>query len=136
MSDISITAANVKKRDNTIIKHGIAGATLVAANVLYQEASTKKMKLGDNDSGTAEVRAVAGLALHASLDDQPIAYAVGGEIDVGAVLTAGVDYYLSGTPGAICPRADVTTGDDPIRVGIARTTSILTLDFADPGVTL
>jgi len=136
MADISITAANVKPRDNTVIKHGTSGGTLVASSILYKEAATKTMKLADNDSVTAEVRAIGGVALHASLADQPIAYATGGDIDVGAVLTAGVDYYLSGTPGAICPRADVTTGDDPIRVGVAKTTSILTLQFADPGVTL
>ena len=53
-----------------------------------------------------------------------------------AILAAGTDYYLSGTPGGICPRADVTTGDDPIRIGMALTTAHLQLDFADPDVTL
>lgn len=136
MTDISITAANVKPRANTIVKHGTAGASITAGQVLYREAATKAMKLSDNDSATAEVRAIAGIALHAASADQPIAYASGGDIDAGGTLTAGVDYYLSGTPGGICPRADVTTGDDPIRVGIAKSTTVLTLDFADPDVTL
>ncbi len=136
MADISITAANVKPRSNTVVKHGTAGATVTAGQALYKEAATKTMKLSDNDSATAEVRAIAGIALHAASTDQPLAYASGGDIDAGATLTAGVDYYLSGTAGGICPRADVTTGDDPIRIGIAKSTSILTLDFADPDVTL
>ena len=136
MTDISITAANVKLVSGST-RTGIAGATITAAQALYQEASSKKMKLSDNDNATAEVRALAGLALLGSLLDQPIVYAENGAVvDVGAILTAGVEYYVSGTAGGICPRADVTTGDDPIRVGIALTTSRLQLDFADPGVTL
>lgn len=136
MADISITAANVKLVSGSTEK-GISGATIVASQILYKEAASSKMKLADNDSATAEVRAIYGMALHASLADQPIVMAKNGAVvDVGAVLTAGVEYYVSGTPGAICPRADVTTGDDPIRVGMALTTSHIQLDFRDPGVTL
>jgi hypothetical protein len=43
---------------------------------------------------------------------------------------------LSGTAGGICPRADVTSGDDPIRIGYAKTTSVLVIDIANMGVTL
>jgi hypothetical protein len=136
MVDISITAANVKLVSGSTEK-GISGATITAAQALYKEASSNKMKLADNDSATAEVRSIYGMALHASLADQPIVFAKNGAVvDLGAVLTAGVEYYVSGTPGAICPRADVVTGDDPIRVGIALTTSRMQLDFRDPDVTL
>lgn len=136
MADISITAANVKLVSGPTEKL-TAGATLTAGQIVYREASTRKAKLSDNDSGTTEVRAIRGVALNGAAADQPVELAKDGAvIDVGAVLTAGVDYYVSGTPGAICPRADVTTGDDPLRVGIAQTTSRLLLDFADPGVTL
>jgi len=136
MADISITAANVKLVSGPT-EQVPAGATLTAGQVAYLEASTSKAKLADNDSATAEVRAIRGLTLNGAAADQPVSLAKNGAIvDVGAVLTAGVDYYLSGTPGGICPRADVTTGDDPVRVGIATTTSYLLLDFADPGVTL
>ncbi len=136
MADISITAANVKLVSGPT-EHLKAGATLVAGQVCYKESSTSKAKLADNDSATAEVRAARGLSLNGAAADQPVQLALNGAVvDVGAVLTAGTDYYLSGTPGAICPRADVTTGDDPIRVGMALTTSQLQLDTADPGVTL
>lgn len=136
MADISITVANVKLVSGST-EDGVAGATLTAGAIGYKEASSGKIKLADNDSATAEIRAIYGMALHGSLADQPVRLAKNGAVvDLGAVLTAGVDYYLSGTPGAICPRADVTTGDDPIRVGIAETTSHLKLDFADPNVTL
>lgn len=136
MADISITAANVKLVSGPTKKR-IAAAAITAGQVCYQASATKKAGLADNDSPTAEIRAIDGVALNGAAADQPVELAVNGAvISVGAVLTAGTDYYLSGTPGAICPRADVTTGDDPIRVGIALTTSNLQLDFADPNVTL
>lgn len=136
MTDLTITAANVKLISGPT-EQLLAGATLTAAQATYKEAATAKAKLADNDNATAEVRTIYGLTLHAALADQPVVVAKNGAIvDLGAILTAGVDYYLSGTPGGICPRADVTSGDDPVRIGIALTTSRLQLDFADPGVTL
>jgi len=136
MADISVTAANVKLVSGPT-EQAIAGATITAGQVLYKEAATKKMKLSDNDNATAEIRGIAGIALHAALADQPIVFAKpGAVVDFGAVFTAGVEYYVSGTAGGICPRADVTTGDDPIRIGMAKTTAYLELDFSDPGVTL
>lgn len=136
MADISVTAANVKLISGPT-EQMVAGASITAGQVEYKEAATSTAKLADNDSATAEVRAVHGVALHAASADQPLVVAKNGAVvDFGAIFTAGVEYYLSGTPGGICPRADVTTGDDPIRVGIALTTARLKLDFADPGVTL
>lgn len=137
MADISITAANVKlvggpTEDTT------AAVAVTAGQMVFKEAASGKDKLSDNDSATAEVRGIRGMALNNAGADQPLTLAKEGAlVDLGsAVLTAGVDYYLSGTPGSICPRADVTTGDDPIRIGMAETTSRLRLDFADPNVTL
>jgi hypothetical protein len=137
MADISITGANVKLVGGPT-EEIIAGASVAGGQIVYKEAATSKAKLSDNDNATAEVRAIRGVGLNAAGVDQPLTIAKNGAVvDVGAaVLTAGVDYYVSGTAGAICPRADVTTGDDPLRVGIAKTTSHLLLDFADPDVTL
>jgi hypothetical protein len=136
MADLTITAANVKLISGPT-EQLTAGATLTAGQAAYKEAATGDAKLSDNDSATAEVRAVLGLSLHAALTDQPVTIAKNGAIvDLGAILTAGTDYFLSGTPGGICPRADVTTGDDPVRIGMALTTSRLQLDINDPAVTL
>lgn len=136
MADLTITAANVKLISGPT-EQLTAGTTLTAGQAAYKEAATSKAKLSDNDSATAEIRAVLGLTLHAALADQPVTVAKNGAVVAfGTILTAGTDYYLSGTPGGICPRADVTTGDDPVRIGIALTTANLQLDIADPGVTL
>lgn len=136
MADLSITAANVKLVSGPT-EQMKSGGTLTAAQGVYKEVATAKAKLADNDSATAEVRALHGLTLHAALPDQPILVAKNGAVvEVGAILTAGVEYYVSGTPGGLCPRADVVSTDDPIRVGMALTTSQLQLDFNDPNVTL
>ena len=136
MADLSVTAANVKLVSGPT-EDITAAAAITAGQVVYKEAASNDAKLSDNDSATAEVRAIRGIALHAAAIDQPLKIAKNTAIvEFGAILTAGVDYYLSGTAGGICPRADVTTGDDPVRVGIATTTSRLLLDFADPDVTL
>lgn len=136
MADLSITAANVKLVSGPT-EQITAGASVTAGQAVYQEAATGKAKLADNDSATAEVRGVRGITLGGAGDGQPVTIAKNGAVvDFGAIFTAGVDYYLSGTAGGICPRADVTTGDDPVRIGMALTTSHLQLDFNDPNVTL
>lgn len=135
MTDLSITATSVALVSGQT-EQVTAGASVTAGQIVYREAATGHAKLADNDSATAEVRAIRGVTLHAATSGQPLTIAKNGAVvSLGAILTAGVDYYVSGTPGGICPRADVTTGDDPIRVGIALTTSNLLLDFADPNVT-
>lgn len=136
MADIAITAANVKLVSGNTQSFA-AGAAVTAGQVVFKEEATKKVKLSDNDSATGEVRSAFGLTLNGAALDQPVSVAQNGSIiDLGAVLVAGTDYFLSGTPGAICPRADVLTTDDPVRIGMALTTSRLQLDINDPGVTL
>jgi hypothetical protein len=58
----------------------------------------------------------------------------GSRVTVGTVLTAGTEYWLSATPGKICPRADVASGMTPVLVGIAESTSVLKLSFLSAGV--
>lgn len=136
MADLSITAANVKLVSGPT-EELFAGASITAGQPIYKEASTSKAKLSDNDSATSEVRAVYGIALHAASADQPVVVAKpGAVVDYGAIFTAGTDYYLSGTAGGICPVADVTSGHDPVRIGMALTTAHLQIDTNDPGVTL
>ena len=81
--------------------------------------------------------AVAGLSLHGALDDQPLAIIRSGELNLGAILTAGTQYFLGAAAvGTIVPFGDLTTGDRVIRIGWAKTTSILVVDIEDTGVVL
>jgi hypothetical protein len=58
-----------------------------------------------------------------------------GSITIGGTpLTAGVVYFLGDTGGRIGVRSDVTTGEYVVIVGVATTTSILKVNFFNPGV--
>lgn len=132
MTDISITAANVKAGAGAAIVHGTAGETITAGQVVYLTGG--EYKLADND-GTGTTTP-SGIALNGASDGQPLAVQTAGDITIGGTLTAGTAYYLSGTPGGICPVADVTTGDTVAQLGLAKSTTVLALRIQVPGVTL
>lgn len=134
MADITITAANVARGSDALVDHGTAGVAITAGQTIYLDSVTSKMVLSDNNG--AGTRTVNGVALHAAAANQPIAFQKSGDITIGATLTAGQDYWLSATPGGIAPRADLTTGMDPILIGVAKSATVLTLAILDVGVTL
>lgn len=134
MTDLAITTANVAKGSDALIENGTAGVAVTAGQVVYLDSTTGKYLLSDNN-GTG-TRSVRGIALHAAALGQPLAVQRDGDITIGAALTAGDDLWLSGTAGGICPRADITTGMNPILIGVAKSTSVLTLAITDVGVTL
>lgn len=136
MADLSVTAANVLAGSGSVKKHGTAGATITAGQWVYLDSATNTYKLADCNSATAAVRSPAGVALHGSLANQPLTICEEGPCNVGATLTAGVVYYLSGTPGGIRPVADNTTGDYPVALGIATSTSSLSINIQEAGVAL
>jgi hypothetical protein len=136
MADLSITAANVAKGSDAIVEQGTAGATITAGQVVYLDAADGRYKLADCDSATAAAKNPRGIALHGASNGQPLSILKGGDITIGATLTAGTAYYLSPTAGGICPLADVLSGDDPILIGLAESTTVLHVDIQDPGVTI
>lgn len=136
MADISITAANVQAGSNAVIQRGTAGATVSAGQVPYKDAADGEYKMADCDSATAAVKVPVGIALNGASDGQPLAVQTGGDITVGGTLVAGTTYCLSATPGAICPQADLTTGDNVVILGVAKSTTVLALKISVSGVTL
>lgn len=135
MADLIITAASVLAGAGANVKHGTAGAAITAGQVVYREAATATYKLADNDAATA-LHSAVGIALHASLSGQPLAVLSDGPITIGAALTAGTAYYLSSTPGAICPAADLGIGDEPVLIGLATSASVLSVAIRETNVTL
>jgi hypothetical protein len=130
MVDITITAANVIAGSNARVETGTAGASVTAGQVVYLDSADNRLKLADSDGASAPIRAPRGFALHAAANGQPLTIQKSGDITIGGTLSPGVTYYLSDEPGAICPFADLATGDFPVSVGIAKTAAILTVDFA------
>jgi hypothetical protein len=136
MSDLSVTAANVVPSGNATVERGTAGATITAGQVVYKDPTTGKYLLADNNSATAAARQARGIALNGASNGQPLSIQMGGDITIGATLTAGVAYYLSGTAGGICPVADLTTGMYPCLLGMAKSTTVLSIGIEFPNVSL
>jgi hypothetical protein len=135
MADISITAANVVAGSDAVREAGTAGATVTAGQLVYLDPSDMKYKLADSN-GAAALRVPSGIALNGAANNQPLVIQKGGDITIGGTMTAGVAYYLSDTPGGICPVADLASGEYPCIVGIAKSTSVLSVNIQPSGVAL
>jgi hypothetical protein len=136
MADLTITAASVLAGDGSDTELGTAGETITAGQVVYRDESTRKYLKADSNSATAAARQARGIALNGAADGQPLLIWKKGDITIGATLTAGVAYYLSDTAGGICPVADVGVGEYVNMLGLAKSTTVLTVDIQFPGVSL
>jgi len=135
MADLSITAANVVRENGGKSRDGVAGATVTAGQVVYLDEADGTWKLADCDAAAA-LRSPGGIALNGASAGQPLKVHTEGPITIGAVLTPGIAYYLSATPGGIAPVADLLAGDYPTIVGIATSASVLDVKFHESGVAL
>lgn len=131
MVDYTVTPANVKKTNTTVVESGIAGATIVAGQPL-KVVSTKL----EPAQGDALVNSdVVGIALNGAAVDQPVQYARSGGIEFGTTFAVGDAVVLSAAAaGGIAPYADLSAGNSVVSLGLARTTSILELSILNPKV--
>lgn len=136
MADLSITATAVLAGSGATTEHGTLGGTVTAGQVVYKDSADGLMRLADNNSGTAAARAPYGIALNGGATGQPVKVLRAGNLTLNAVLTLGVAYYLSDTPGGICPVADLATGEYPTIIGLATSTTNLSVDIQASGVAL
>ncbi|MGM4911440.1 hypothetical protein [Rhizobium sp. 768_B6_N1_8] len=136
MADITITPANVVAGADSSAVTGVAGETIAAGKAIYLSSTTKKWMLADSNSATAEARKAKGISLNGASLNQPIAVHKAGDITIGGTLTAGTAYFLSDTPGGICPLADVGAGEYICQLGLAKSTTVLAIDVQFPGVSL
>lgn len=126
--DLVITAANIKKGTGAQTRKGTSGTSITAGQTVYEDASdSNKIKLADANASSATA-ALKGVALHAALADQPIEYQIGGQLNMGAILTAGLVYVVSANAGGIAPSADLAAGWRTSIVGVAKSTSVLDMD--------
>lgn len=136
MANLAITATSVVAGADATKLTGIAGETITAGAALYKSSVSGKLMLADSNSGTAEARQTIGIALNGAALNQPVVMQKSGDITLGATLVAGTAYYLSDTPGAICPVADVGSGEFVCLIGLAKSTTVLTIGIQFPGVSL
>lgn len=133
MAALSITAASVLAGSGSSTENGTAGATITAGQVVYLDEATGKYGLADCNSATLAVRQARGIALNGASDGQPLRILRGGDITIGATMTVGAAYYLSGTAGAIIPQADLAQNDYVVLLGLAKTASVLAVDIQNSG---
>lgn len=136
MTDLSVTAGNVIAGSNSQQERGFAGAAIAAGQAVYKDSATGEFLLADSNSGTAAARTPYGIALNTAGDGQPLVVHRSGDLTIGATLVAGTTYYLSDTPGGICPLADVGSGEYACIIGIAKSTSVLAVAIQPSGVAL
>lgn len=137
MTDLTITASALVPGANAVIKHGLSGAAIAAGKSVYRDPDDDRVKLADNDAAEAQEHDAVGISLNATAAaGQPVDYQTGGDLAMGAILTKGESYCVSGTPGGICPRADVTTGDELVILAIATSTSNLAIGIRDTNAIL
>ena len=132
MADLVITNTAVIAASTAVKEHGTAGATIAAGKTVYLDDSTGRYELADAD-GTGMTR-TRGIALNDAADGQPLAIIREGDLTMNAVLTAGVSYFQSPTPGGIGARAEVLTGDTVVELGIAISTTVLRVKIDYSGV--
>jgi hypothetical protein len=131
MSDLVIVAANVVPGANANLVQGTAGETITAGKPVYKDPTSHKWMLADADAATAAARGSdesnTGIALTGSSLNQPIVVATGGDVTYSAIFTAGLAYFLSNTAGGICLAADIGTGEYVVQLGIALSTTVLSV---------
>jgi hypothetical protein len=135
MADIVITASAVLANSGARTENGAAGEAITQGQLVYRDATTGQYMKSDSNAAAAAARVVRGIALNGASAGQPLQIArPGSDITMNAVLTAGVTYYLSDTPGGICPLADVGIGEYYTPIGVAKSTTVLAFNPTMSGV--
>jgi hypothetical protein len=125
MANISQTAANVKPVGTAPkIQVFIAGEGLTQGQPFYVLSTDNRAY--KSDANVAAAAKCQGIALTpASTGEAVIGALPGSQVNLGATLTTGETYAVANTAGAICPVADLTTGDYPVLLDVAISTSVL-----------
>jgi hypothetical protein len=128
--DLVITANNVSPGTNASKETLITKEVVLAGQGLAQDPSDKKIGLWDSN-GVAWKRVPMGIALNGAQINQTVSVHKEGRVNIGAVVVPGTAYFMSDTPGGICPMADVGTGENSALIGIATATTQLSVKIVD-----
>lgn len=135
MADLTITAANVAVKDATLTQMSLVtyGETVTQGMPVYLNTGDGEYYKADADN-TATTATVAGVAVTPGGDGEPGLICTEGPLDVGATLTVGEIYVLSGTAGGIAPEADLASLDYVSILGVATAADTLTINLINSGV--
>ena len=122
MTDITVTAADVRWISGTAPFKGKGGAQIDPGELCYKDPDDYEYKLADGDALATLTNPA--LAISNGEDAREMFLAgKGARCDFGATLTAGTVYVASLTAGGIAPWADLGTGDFVLIVCIGEGTT-------------
>lgn len=134
MADLTIPATIKIPSPPSTIRTGLLGATVGLFVPVYLDPADQTYKPGDADLSDNAARIVS-VALIGGVATGYGALANDGDYDLGsAILTQGLQYYLSHTTGKICLFSDLVTGDRVVEIGRAVTTAIMRLAILNTGI--
>ena len=132
MADLTQTPANVRRQVATQRTSVTAGEVITPGMPVYRStADNEWYKAADTSAALA---AAGGIALTNAGDGDVLDVATDGPINVGATLTIGEIYVLSGTAGNIAPVGDLASGNFVTILGVASSASQLELSITASGV--
>lgn len=134
MADLTITAASVLAGSNAKIERFIAAVAVTAGQSAYVNSSGN-IGLFDNNA-VAPANSLKGVILNGAAAGQPVEVQTDGDITPGATLTKGQAYYGSDTAGGICPFADLASGEGVSLLGVAKSTTELTMAIRNTGAVI
>lgn len=123
----------VKPSTDASRSNEIAGAVILAGQVVYRDATDGSVKLASTASANASK--ALGVALNsAPTVGQPVVVQWSGVVSGTATLIVGEPYFVSDTAGSVGQATDVGLNDFVTFVGIALTATTLRLGILASGV--
>ena len=133
MPDLTITPANVALTGTGALTQLVQVAVAVAqGDVGYLDVATGKYRLADADLSEAAANAAGVFLTPAGIDGYAL-IALSGPVNVGATLTVGEIYVVSGNPGKIAPEGDLATPDWVTILGVATAANTLDINIVASG---
>lgn len=133
MAALSITAANVAWISGGKNNSYNAGAAITAGQAIYLDSATNTWKLADGDASAAAADC-QGIALNTGVSGQPMTVQTDGTLTIGGTMTLGEVYFVSTTAGAIIPAGDLANPNRTTIIGVATSTTVLTMTRFTSGV--
>ncbi len=134
MTDLAVTATQVIPSAGAQKSTGLCGETIAAGQICYLDAATSRYKLTDANDAARNTQDPV-VALNSGGSEQPLVVQRGGTVTLGAGASpvVGTVYVASGTPGGICPIADLPSAAKVIVVGVGGATNTLGLCLFNSG---
>ena len=131
MADVTVVANDVEIQGACgIDARTKAGETLTPGQAVYLKTDGKYWKA---DAGAILTASAVGITLTDAIADQEVVVARSGKVDLGATLTVGTVYVVSGTAGGIAPVGDTPSSEYLTILGWATAADELLINIVATG---